>query len=351
MIMAGGTGGHIFPALAVAHYLRSSGWDVIWLGTRQGMETKIVLDAGFTMEWIEVSGIRGKGFMRLLATPTMLLRAAMQAWLILKRLRPAVVLGMGGFVTGPGGMVSWLMRIPLVIHEQNSVAGFTNRCLSQLATKVLVAFGHSIDPKLAAILTGNPLRKEMCEIPAPAIRLAERQGNIRVLIIGGSLGSAALNEVVPKSIMQLSIPVDVWHQTGQRNLKATQGYYHGAKVNGRIVAFIDDMAAAYSWADLVVCRAGALTISELAAAGVASILVPYPFAVDDHQTKNACFLVSQDAAIMVSQKALVPSKLRSLLEDLLTDRSRLVTMACNARKCAMINATANVAQACREAAL
>ncbi|MFO7604085.1 MAG: undecaprenyldiphospho-muramoylpentapeptide beta-N-acetylglucosaminyltransferase, partial [Gammaproteobacteria bacterium] len=284
MIMAGGTGGHIFPALAVAHELRQQGHRVTWLGTPHGMEARLVPQAGYAMEYISIQGLRGHGVARWLLAPFKLLGAILQALRILSRQRPHVVLGMGGFVAGPGGVASWLWRCPLVIHEQNAAPGLTNRLLARLATTVLQAFPNSL-PK--ARLTGNPVRDSISRLAPPEQRYAQRQDALRILILGGSQGALILNQIVPAALARVGAqpPLQIWHQCGERHLQATLETYADAGVHARVAAFIDDMAEAYAWADLVICRAGALTIAELAAAGVAAVLIPFPHAVDDHQTK------------------------------------------------------------------
>lgn len=348
MIMAGGTGGHVFPALAVAAELRERGAEVFWLGTRQGLEAKVVPAAGISMEWVSVSGLRGKGLLAWLLAPWRLLWAVLQVLAVMLRQRPVVVLGMGGFVTGPGGVVTWLLRKPLVIHEQNAIAGLTNRLLAPLAQRVLEAFPGTFQGR-HAVHTGNPVRRAIAELPAPEERFAQRSGAVRLLVLGGSLGARALNEIVPAALAQLSSRPEIWHQAGSRHLDEARAHYRDAGVTARVEPFIDDMAAAYGWADLVVCRAGALTIAELAAAGVGAVLVPYPHAVDDHQTRNAAYLADAGAAVIVQQRELTRDKLRDLLASLI-DRSRLLVMAQVARRLAKPQAAALVAEQCWEAA-
>ena len=348
MIMAGGTGGHVFPALAVAAELRERGAEVFWLGTRQGLEAKLVPAANIPMEWVSVSGLRGKGMVAWLLAPWRLLWAALQVLAVMLRQRPVVVLGMGGFVTGPGGIMTWLLRKPLVIHEQNAIAGLTNRLLAPLAQRVLEAFPGTFRGKHVSH-TGNPVRRAIAALPAPEERFAGRSGALRLLVLGGSLGARALNEVVPAAIAQMSFRPEVWHQAGGRNLEETLDHYRNAAVTARVEPFIDDMAAAYGWADLVVCRAGALTVAELAAAGVAAVLVPYPHAVDDHQTRNAAYLSDAGAAVVIQQRELTGDKLCELLASF-ADRSRLLVMAQTARRLARPQAAATVAELCWEVA-
>lgn len=346
LIMAGGTGGHVFPALAVAEQLQSCGWPVVWLGTHAGLEARVVPPTGIPVYWIKVSGLRGKGLVRLLMAPFMLLWALLQAGSVLLRVWPAAVLGMGGFTTGPGGVMAWLFRRPLVIHEQNAVPGFTNRLLTPLATRVLEAFPGSLP---GAVHTGNPVRESIARLPFAASDPQSRAP--RLLVVGGSLGAAALNEQVPAALAALSPAQrpEVWHQTGLRLIDNARKSYEGAGVQVRLEAFIDDMAAAYQWADLVLCRAGALTIAELAAVGVASILVPYPHAVDDHQTANARYLVDAGAAVLLPQSDMTPQRLNEHLK-LLQEPVQLREMARRAREQAMPDAARRVADVCIEVA-
>ncbi|MEW6354410.1 MAG: undecaprenyldiphospho-muramoylpentapeptide beta-N-acetylglucosaminyltransferase [Pseudomonadota bacterium] len=352
LIMAGGTGGHVFPALAVAHELRSQGHEVLWLGTRKGLEAEAVPRAGINISFVAVSGLRGKHWLTWVFAPYKLGIAFLQSLSLLWRLRPNVVLGMGGFVTGPAGFGAWLLDLPLVIHEQNAVAGATNRLLAPLADRVLEAFPGSLPAKYKPVHTGNPVRAEIARLPAPEERLRERDGALRLLVLGGSLGAQALNETVPKCIRLLTQQQrpEIWHQTGARHIEAVQRIYQNAQVAARIVPFIDDMAAAYAWADVVLCRAGALTIAELAAAGVAALLVPYPHAVDDHQTHNARYLADAGAAVLIPQDKLTPAALCELLKEFTRVRTRLLSMAQAARARALPDATAQVARACLEVA-
>jgi UDP-N-acetylglucosamine--N-acetylmuramyl-(pentapeptide) pyrophosphoryl-undecaprenol N-acetylglucosamine transferase len=346
LIMAGGTGGHVFPALAVAEQLRKHGWPVEWLGTQAGLETRLVPPTGIPVHWVRVKGLRGKGVLRQLLAPFMLLWALLQAASIILRVRPAAVLGMGGFTTGPGGVMAWLLRRPLVIHEQNSVAGLTNRLLAPLASLVLEAFPGSLR---GAIHTGNPVRAEIAQRPFHAPEPAGRRP--RLLVIGGSLGAAVLNETVPAALAlfdEAQRP-EVWHQTGLKLMDSAREAYAQVDVEVRLETFIDDMAQAYQWADLVLCRAGALTIAELAAVGVASILVPYPYAVDDHQTGNARYLVDAGAAHLLPQSEMDVERLRKEL-GLLQQSERLVDMAKRARERAMPDAAQRVAAHCIRAA-
>jgi UDP-N-acetylglucosamine--N-acetylmuramyl-(pentapeptide) pyrophosphoryl-undecaprenol N-acetylglucosamine transferase len=353
LIMAGGTGGHVFPALAVAEELVARGVAVSWLGTRRGLEARVVPAAGYPLETMRVAGLRGKGVTRLLLAPFMLLVALLQALVILLRLRPQAVLGMGGFASGPGGVVAWLLRRPLLIHEQNSVAGMTNRWLAPLAHTVMEAFPGSMPAKYRPVHTGNPVRGEITRLPEPAERLAQHQGGaLRVLVIGGSLGAHALNTTVPAALARLSPgnSCSVRHQTGAADVDAVRQAYAEAGIEAQVSAFIDDMAAAYAWADLVVCRAGALTVAELAVVGVAAILVPFPHATDDHQTGNARFLADAGAAILVPQETLEPERLGQLLDDFAARREVLLEMAGRARSLALPQAARRVAELCLQAA-
>jgi UDP-N-acetylglucosamine--N-acetylmuramyl-(pentapeptide) pyrophosphoryl-undecaprenol N-acetylglucosamine transferase len=345
LIMAGGTGGHVFPALALARELRARSWQVVWLGTRRGLEARLVPAEHIDLEWLSVSGLRGKGL-----TALLLSRALLQALSVIRRRRPALVVGLGGFVAGPGGIAAWLLRKPLLIHEQNAVAGFTNRCLARLARRVLTAFPGSFPAALGAQVIGNPVRSEISALPAPPQRFATRGPGIRLLVLGGSQGAARLNAIVPFALARLAATLnfDVRHQCGERWLDVAQRHYSEAAVPVRLQPFIDDMAEAYGWADLVICRAGALTISELAAAGVGAILVPFPAATDDHQTRNAAFLVSQGAAIMIAERELSADGLAVQLAALCSGRGRLIAMAERARSLAKPHAAQELADACAE---
>jgi UDP-N-acetylglucosamine--N-acetylmuramyl-(pentapeptide) pyrophosphoryl-undecaprenol N-acetylglucosamine transferase len=340
--MAGGTGGHVFPALAVAEQLQGGGWPVAWLGTHAGLEARVVPAHGIPMYWIRVKGLRGKGALRLLTAPVMLLWSLLQAARVLLKVRPAAVLGMGGYTTGPGGVMAWLFRRPLIIHEQNSVAGLTNRLLRPLAKQVLEAFPGSLKN---AVHTGNPVRRNIAETAFSPPDLRSRRPHL--LVVGGSLGAAVLNEQVPVALAELGEQQrpEVWHQTGVSHIDEARKAYADAGVEVKLEAFIDDMSTAYQWADLVLCRAGALTVAELAAVGVASILIPYPYAVDDHQTANASYLVEAGAAVLMPQSQMTPERLRKQLE-LLQQPERLIAMAKRAREKARPEAAQRVADVC-----
>jgi UDP-N-acetylglucosamine--N-acetylmuramyl-(pentapeptide) pyrophosphoryl-undecaprenol N-acetylglucosamine transferase len=352
LIMAGGTGGHVFPALAVARLLRERRCEVVWVGTQRGLEARVVPANGFPIEWLSVTGLRGKGTLTWLLAPWRLSVAVRQALGILRRRKPAVVLGVGGFVTGPGGLGAWLMRLPLLIHEQNAIAGLTNRWLARLAREVLEAFPGSFPAGVRARCIGNPVRGEIAALPAPEARFAGRSGPIRLLVVGGSLGASRLNTQVPRALalMPPAVRPNVRHQAGERGLGEAKRAYAEAGVVARIEPFIDDMAGAYGWADLVVCRAGAITVSELAAAGLGAILVPYPAAVDDHQTHNARFLTGTDAAVLIADRDLEAERLCAELTRLTARRDALLEMARRARNRALPNAADELTRAVLQAA-
>lgn len=350
MIMAGGTGGHIFPALAVAEYLRAQGWHIVWLGVRSGMEARLIPPRGYTMAWVRMSGVRRSGMLRVALLPLNLLIAFWQSARAIFRHRPDVVLGMGGYVTFPGGMMASLLNRPLVIHEQNSVAGLANRVLARLADRILTAFPNAFGPRISVLWVGNPVRDDIATLESPEHRMAFRSGRLHVLVIGGSLGAQVFNETVPRALAQIegAARPSVTHQSGEAHIEALREHYRRAGVEAELVPFIRDMAARYANADLVICRAGASTISEIAAAGVASLLVPYPHAVDDHQTSNARHLSERGAAILMPQQEFTAEKLASLLSGF--TREALARMAVAARAVAKPHATRQVAEACMELA-
>lgn len=349
MITAGGTGGHVYPGLAVARALMAQGIPVVWMGTRKGLEARVIPEAGIEVAWLDVNGLRGKGWQALLMAPVNLIRALVQSVQIMLRHKPAAVLGMGGFVAGPGGLVAALMGKPVVIHEQNAVAGLTNKLLSNVCRRVLEGFPGTFASSAKVMATGNPVRLDIASLPAPLERLADRDDQpVQILVVGGSLGAQALNQMVPQALAQLdtaSRPL-VRHQAGVRNIDEARAAYANAGVDAEVMPFIEDMAEAYAWADLVICRAGALTIAELAAAGVAAILVPFPYAVDDHQTANGNYLADNGAALLIQQRDLTPEKLAGVLKDLCSDRARLRQMSLVARELAKPHATAQVAAIC-----
>ncbi len=349
MVMAGGTGGHVYPAMAVADYLKIAGWNIVWLCTDGGMENRLIANKDYKKAMITMRGVRGKGLVGWLLLPFKLSVALKQAYTAIAQSQPNLVLGMGGFAAFPGGLMAWLLRKPLVIHEQNSVAGLTNKTLAHFAKKVLAAFPAAFGNK--AVLVGNPVRVDITQIETPEARLQARSGPLRMLVVGGSLGAQALNEVLPKALAEIapeSRPI-VIHQAGEKHIAALQSNYQAADVSADAKAFIEDMAAMYSWADIVICRAGALTVAELSAAGVASVLVPFPHAVDDHQTSNAHYLSDTGAAILVPQAEFTVSKVIAILKDL--TREKCLEMAIKARSLGKPEATATVATICMEYAL
>lgn len=347
LIMAGGTGGHIFPGLAVAQALRARGWRVHWLGTPGSMESRIVPPQGFAFEAIDFSGVRGKGLTTLALLPLRLLRAFWQALAVVRRVRPDVVLGMGGYVTFPGGMMAVLAGKPLVLHEQNSVAGLANKVLAGVADRIFTAFPSVLKK---GQWVGNPLREAFLAQPEPAVRFAGRSGPLRLLVVGGSLGAKALNEIVPQALALIPAAErpQVTHQSGAAQIDALRAHYAAAGVQATLTPFIDDTASAFAQADVVVCRAGASTVTELAAVGAAAVFVPFPAAVDDHQTTNAQFLVQAGGGWLVQQRDLTPGGLAQMLQNM--ERSALVQRAQNAKKMQKTEATAAVVAACEELA-
>jgi UDP-N-acetylglucosamine--N-acetylmuramyl-(pentapeptide) pyrophosphoryl-undecaprenol N-acetylglucosamine transferase len=352
LIMAGGTGGHVFPALALARLLREQSLEVVWLGTSRGLEARVIPAEGILLERLSVGGLRGKGALSWLAAPFRLSVALAQALSVMWRHRPLIVVGLGGFASGPGGVAAWLTRHPLVIHEQNAIAGFTNRCLSHLARQVLEAFPGSFGHEVHARVIGNPVRRDISALPPPAVRFAGRTGPIRILVIGGSQGATRLNAVVPFALKRLAgwLSFDVRHQAGERWIDAGRASYAQAGVRADVRPFIEDMGEAYGWADLVICRAGALTVSELAAVGVAAVLVPFPNAVDDHQEYNAQYLVREGAAVLVSDRELTEERLAAELQRLCAGRGKLLAMAERARLLAKPHAADELAASCLELA-
>lgn len=352
LIMAGGTGGHIFPGIAVADELRARGVPVLWMGAAGGLETELVPKAGIAIETLDIGGVRGKGFATKLRAPLRIARAVFAARRVLRRTRPRSVLSMGGFAAGPGGIAAWLMGTPLLVHEQNRVPGATNRALARVARRVLAGFADAFAPAQRAIWVGNPVRAAIAALAAPAQRFAVRDAVPRLLVLGGSLGAQALNTRVPEALAPLSpeLRPQVRHQCGAKHADATRAAYAAAGVSASVEPFIDDMAAAYGWADLIVCRAGALTLAEVAAAGVGAVLVPYPHAVDDHQTRNADAFVEAGAALRVAETEATPQRLRNELVRLLADRAQLLAMAQAARGLAKPQAAATIATHCLEVA-
>jgi UDP-N-acetylglucosamine--N-acetylmuramyl-(pentapeptide) pyrophosphoryl-undecaprenol N-acetylglucosamine transferase len=319
---------------------------VVWLGTKAGLEARVIPPEDIEIEWLSMSGLRGKGAATLLVAPFKLVQSIWQALGVMRRRRPGLVVGFGGFVTGPGGVAAWLTRRPLLIHEQNAIAGYSNRCLSHLARRVLAAFPKAFPPGVDAQVVGNPVRAEILLQAPPAERFARREGALRLLIVGGSLGASRLNAVVPFAIRQSGLTLQVRHQAGARGIDAALTAYREAHVQADVSPFIDDMAAAYAEADLVICRSGALTVSELAAVGVGAILVPFPAAVDDHQTFNAQYLVREGAAVLIADRDLTPERLSAELKDLCAGRGKLLAMADRARLVAKPRAAEDLAAAC-----
>ena len=341
LIMAGGTGGHIFPGLAVAEQMRAAGWEVVWMGARGGMEERLVPKHGYRAAWIRAKAARGKGLMQKLLLTANLLYSFWESARHIRSLRPNVVLGLGGYVAFPGGMMASLWNRPLALHEQNAIPGLANKVLAQVSDKVMAGFPQALKN---AEWTGNPVRAEIAAIASPETRFQGRQGPLRILVVGGSLGAQALNESVPKALALMSERPQVVHQAGEKHLDALRKHYAEAGVKGELVAFIDDMARRYAEADLVICRAGAVTIAELSAGGMASILVPFPHAVDDHQTANGKFLADHGAALLIQQRDLTPQKLAQMIQGL--DRGSLLDMARKARALGKPDAARVVAQRC-----
>jgi UDP-N-acetylglucosamine--N-acetylmuramyl-(pentapeptide) pyrophosphoryl-undecaprenol N-acetylglucosamine transferase len=351
LIMAGGTGGHVFPALAVAKVLRERGVAVVWLGVPASMESRLVPANGFPIEWVRVAGIRGKGLATWLLAPLRVAGAVLQSLRILRRVQPRVVLGAGGYVSGPGGIAAWLLRIPLLIHEQNAIAGMTNRWLSRIAAQVLEAFPGSFRPGAHARTIGNPVRADIAALPEPAVRFAGRTPKARLLVFGGSQGAQRLNAMVPQALSRLD-PArrpEVRHQTGERGLDAARAEYLALEVEAEVLPFIEDMAAAYAWADLALCRAGAMTIAELQAAGLGALLVPLPTATDDHQTKNAEAMVRLGAGRVLQERDLTPETLSGCIAELTADRTRMLKMGEAARAARNVDAASRLADLCMAA--
>jgi UDP-N-acetylglucosamine--N-acetylmuramyl-(pentapeptide) pyrophosphoryl-undecaprenol N-acetylglucosamine transferase len=353
MIMAGGTGGHVFPGLAVAAELRARHNDVVWLGTQRGLEARVVPQNGIDVEWISIAGVRGRGVGAWLSAPVRIVGAVAQALAAMRRQRPAAVLGLGGFVSGPGGLAAWLTRRPLLIHEQNSVAGTTNRWLAPLAARVFEAFPNTFAKSVGAEFVGNPVRREFVSTDSPRERLLAR-ANVRrrLFVLGGSQGARVLNDTLPQALALLpeSKRPEVLHQAGANNIEAARGAYAAAGVQATVEAFIQDMPSAYRWADLVVARAGALTVTELAHVGVGAILVPLPTAIDDHQTSNALHFVSRGGGVLMPQRELTAASLAAELAKRLADLHGLAQMAEAARAQAMLAAAERIAAACVAAA-
>ena len=352
MMMAAGTGGHVFPALAVAKQLQQQGIQVSWLATPTGMENRLLKNHNIPIYQIDIQGVRGNGPVRKLLAPFKILKATLSAMRYMKQLKVDAVAGFGGYVAGPGGLAARALGIPVIIHEQNAIAGFTNTQLSRIAKKVCQAFPGTFAESAKIVTTGNPVRKEITEILSPSWRYQEREKAglpLRVLIVGGSLGAQALNERVPEALKQLNVPLNVYHQCGQNHAEATRARYADkpASLQVEVQPFIEDMAKAYADADLIICRAGALTVTEIATAGVAAVFVPLPSAVDDHQTANAKFLAKTGAAKICPQATLTPYSLKELLVPLM-NRQLLSEMAVKARQQAQPDATQHVVRLIQE---
>lgn len=349
LIMAGGTGGHVFPGLAVARYLADRGWQVLWLGTRERMESRLVPEHGFEISYIKVSGVRRNGLMRKLTAPFMILKAIWQANRVVRDFGPSVVLGMGGYASGPGGIAAWLNRIPVILHEQNAAAGLTNRVLSHFASRICMGFAGAFKRDNAQVV-GNPVREEIAALSEFPI---EDPGDrpLRLLVVGGSLGASFFNERLPAVLTRLQ-NARIRHQTGRGNLEATQKRYEELSdmSNVEVCEFIDDMADAYTWADAVICRAGALTVAEVAAAHKPAVFVPLPTAVDDHQTQNARSLEAAGAAFVIQQRDATDEALLELLGRLQNEPGLIAEMARNSRDAAVLDATERVAAVCEELA-
>lgn len=357
LIMAGGTGGHVFPALSIARNLHERGYRTEWLGTQVGIETQVLAATDIPLHYIKARGLRGKSVVSLLTAPFMIVNAIVQSMRVVNQVKPCCVLGMGGYVTGPGGVAARLLGKPLLIHEQNAIAGFSNRLLARLAVRVMEAFPGTFSASKKVVCTGNPVRREIASIGAEPRGRTESSSAIRVLVLGGSLGAVAINRLIPETlkIVAHDAELEIWHQAGKKNLEQTLSVYAECAVavneQCKVVPFIEDMAAAYQWADLVICRAGATTISELAAAGRASILIPFPHAVDDHQTKNAQSLSDFGAAILVQQDSLDAEKLASILMRFIANTNELDDMAEKAKQAAKLNACDMVTNECIEVCL
>ena len=351
MVMAGGTGGHVYPALAVAGSLLERGVNVVWVGTRTGLESRVVPAKGIDLEWVEVKGLRGTGWIRLLQSPVMLVRALWQAGCVIRRRRPDALLGMGGYVAGPGALAGVLMRLPLVIHEANARAGLSNRLLARVASHVLTGFPATTGLGRQTEWVGNPVRSAIAAIESPEQRAVGQRDLLRLLVIGGSQGAEVLNRLVPAAIEELPVSErpDIVHQCGKAGPQDTIERYRGLGIEADVVEYIDDIAAAYRNADLVSCRAGGMTVAEISMAGVAALLVPFPHAVGDHQSMNAAFLAERGAARVIPQKQLSSGSLAGVLMELFDDRSKLLALAHAARSLARPDATERVAGFCLEA--
>lgn len=350
LIMAGGTGGHVFPGLSVAHCLKERGVQVHWLGTPQGIESRLVPEAELPLHYITISGLRGKGIKTLLTAPFKIITSIWQAMRVIKKVNPDIVIGMGGFASGPGGIASWLLGRPLIIHEQNAKAGWTNKILSIFARKVLQGFPFAFPLHSKVLTIGNPVRSEIASLHTPENRFGHKASNFRLLVLGGSLGAKALNEIVPRVLSKIdkNKQPEVLHQTGDKLFNETKKQYESMGLSVTLQPFIKDMANAYAWADIVLCRAGALTVAELCAAGLGAIFVPYPYAVDDHQTANAHFMVKHQAAICLQQSELTEDRLIEIIQDFLHSPEKCLNMAKAAYKLRQVNVAEKIVDICWE---
>lgn len=355
LVMAGGTGGHIFPGIAVADELKEQGWHIHWLGTADRMEAKIIPEHGFEISYINISGLRGKNLLSMFLIPFKLIHSLIQARRVIKKVKPDVVLGMGGYASTPGGLAAWLSNIPLIVHEQNAAAGLSNRLLARIANKVCCAFPNAFKANIDAEVVGNPLRASIGKkVEGSETDNKNEHSDKRILVFGGSLGAQVLNNVMPESFQSLLAIDDnycIWHQTGTGNQAGVIESYNAENIASgkvKVTEFIKDMAAAYDWADIVICRAGALTVSELAMAAKPAIFIPLPHAVDDHQTKNALYLVEREAAKLLPQPELNKENITALINDLFAKPDTLENMAIAAKGAANLNARKDVAKLCQQ---
>lgn len=350
LIMAGGTGGHVFPGLAVAKYLREKQIEVHWLGTKAGLEAKLVPEEHIPLHIIKINGVRGKNKLTFLLAPFKIAGAVWQSIKVMRRLKPDVVIGMGGFVSGPGGVAAWLLGVPLIIHEQNAIAGTTNKILAHFAKKILLGFPTAFKSGPKVKWVGSPVREELESMLAPNLRLTDHQGSMRLLVLGGSLGAKALNELVPKAIA--SLPTDarpaIIHQAGEQTFFETKNDYQSRGIEADVRPFIKEMGQVYSWADMVICRAGALTVSEICVVGLGALFVPFPFAIDDHQTANARYLVSQGAAQCMQQKDLTEAQLAGIVREFMINPKKRLDMALKAYRLRKIHVVDEIYQICQE---
>ena len=350
MVMAGGTGGHIYPALAIAKQLQEKGISIVWLGTREGLEARVIPEQGIDIEWIDIKGVRGTGLMRWLKLPLQLSKAVIQALAIFNRRKPDALLSMGGFVAGPGGIAGRLRHIPLILHEANAIVGLTNKVLAKIATKVMVAFPNTRGLASDAEVVGNPVRKDIIQLHQHSSPVMNTEQKLRLLVVGGSQGAASLNRALPKAIdlIDLSIKPEIRHQTGKGRSEQVIADYRQLGLDVDVREYLDDIAASYQWADLIICRAGAMTIAEITMAGLPALVVPYPFSAGDHQIFNAQYLVENNAAELLLHEQLSSESLASKLSELLNDRDRLMQMSINSLALAKTDATAKAVKVCEQ---